>query len=422
MHIGFIGPVREEWGGPPCTGGVSAYMQGLTSALANFDIQLSLLGDNTHADSWQNMAHLPGNLVLERMRRLQGQSIIRTIRYLGWDRLARMALRLITRPDFHIPWRQRLRYVDRSANYDRFLEESQPTLLHVAHAEFRQFLTQQIVGTSLPLIASVLSASVLLRYPPSNWLVKMTKQNFDRATRLLVCSNFVKETIAPYVNNPDKMVLVPNGIDPIQFHPTDQQEARRVLNLPVDAFIVLFTGALVLQKGVNLLLHAFAKVLPEHPNAFLIFVGKGPETSRIRKEAQELGIASRVILAGYRRTEELPHWYGACDVFALPSESEGLSISILEAMGCGRPIVTTYPGTGIHDAVEENVNGFLCHYGEVDALAVTLNRAMSQSPERLQEMGIASRHRVEQSFSWPVVAKKVMGVYQEVLVETRKSM
>lgn len=384
--------------------------------MADLDVELFLLGDNTDAASGPLESYPPSKIHFQPMFRLAGVSISNALRRLRLNRLVNMATRLVKGHDIPIPWIQRLRYLDRAANYDRFLSQANPDVIHVAHAEFRQFLSQQIVGTSAPVVASVLSASVLLRRSSEDWLVQMTKQNYNRAARLLVCSNFVKEVIAAYVTDPQRIVLVPNGTDVERFRPRSQAQARAALGLDGEAFIILYTGILVIPKGVHHLLRAFASIAAQYPQMRLVFVGSGPQAAALEELAEELGVAGRVILAGYRPDDELPDWYAACDVFALPSESEGLSISILEAMASGRPVVTTYPQVGEHDAVEPGINGLLCHYGDVEELAAAL-RTLLHSPEGVQDMGAAARRKAERCFSWSVIARQVVGVYRQIVAE-----
>jgi glycosyltransferase involved in cell wall biosynthesis len=189
-----------------------------------------------------------------------------------------------------------------------------------------------------------------------------------------------------------------------------------VLDLDPHDFVVLFTGSLVAEKGVAQLLQAFARSMAVQPNARLVFVGTGRKADALEKLAGELGVSRQVALVGYRPDDELPDWYAACDVFALPTQSEGLSISLLEAMASARPVITTYPDIGDHDAVEHGVNGLLCPYDDVDALAAALS-TLVQSPDVARQMGTSARKKAEKHFSWPVIARQVFGVYREVFAE-----
>jgi glycosyltransferase involved in cell wall biosynthesis len=226
--------------------------------------------------------------------------------------------------------------------------------------------------------------------------------------------------IVPHLADPNCVVVIPNGVDTERFRPASRSEARTVLGLNAEELMILFTGSLVKSKGVDTLLKAFARHPAELRTARLVYVGDGPEAPILETMAAELGVRGQVTLAGYRPVEELPAWYQACDMFVLPSQSEGLSISLLEALACGRPVITTPPDIGSHDAVEHGVNGYLCPFGDVDALAAALLEP-AQSPQARREAGNAARSKVERQFAWPVIAKQVKEIYGEVLAETGKA-
>jgi glycosyltransferase involved in cell wall biosynthesis len=387
--------------------------------MSNLDVQVSLLGDNANAAPGPLAAQPPAPIRFYAMFRPVGRFVPRALSTLGLGRVTRMTARLLAERGVPMPLGQRMRYVDRAANYDLFLRQSQPELLHVAHAEFRQYLSQRVAGAKVPVVASVLSATVLLRSTP-DWLVKMAIQNYNLATRLIACSSFVRDMIVPHMTDPNSVVMIPNGVDTERFQPGSKSEARTALGLSAREFVVLYTGGLVMHKGVDTLLKAFARDIGELGNARLVYVGAGPEAQSLETMAGALGVRRQVTLAGYRPVQELPDWYQACDVFVLPSQSEGLSISLLEAMASGRPVITTPPDFGDHDAVEHGVNGFLCPFGSVDALAAALS-VLSRSPQAGREAGIAARSKAERHFAWPVIAKQVKGIYREVLAETGKA-
>lgn len=418
IQVGMIGPVVASWGGPPRTGGVSTYVHGLASTLSAAGVEVSLLGDNTDASTGLPVARPPAEIHFSPMYRLSATHAPGTIRRLGVQRLIRMGVNLAQVREVNVPFGQQIRYLDRAANYDRFLSQIHAQILHVAHAEFRQYLVQRIVRTRLPVVASVLSATVFLRTSTPEWLVKLTTMNYNRAARLLACSYFVKDAIQSYVEDADRIQVVPNGTDVRRFHPGSQEAARRALGLESnqerDSFVLLFTGHLVRPKGVLHLLEAFGRSLAGESGARLVYVGSGPEAETIRSQSAQLGIANQVILAGYRPDAELPDWYRASDVFALPSESEGLSTSVLEAMACARPVLTTYNGFGRHDAISDGVNGFLFEYGEVGKLAELIS-TLFHKRELSRRMGDAGRKKAEANFAWPVIARQVVDIYREIL-------
>lgn len=414
-RISLIGPVPESWGGPPRGGGVSTYVQGLTSALSDLGLDICLLGDNTNSTTLSDISQPRPGIRLYPMTRIKGFQAPNALGVLGPGRVMRMAWRLLRFQEINVPLGQNLRYSERAANYERFLQRERPQLLHVAHADFRQFLSQSIVRVSVPVVSSVLSATVLLR-PTPEWLVQMTKNNYNQAAHLIACSNFVKEAIRPYVRNLDRLTVIPNGTDTRRFSPREKAEARATLGFPPNEKLVLYTGNLVLSKGVDVLLSAFALGMAKLADTRLVFVGAGREAHSLSRLSYELGIGEQVTITGYRPVEELPDWYGACDFFVLPSQSEGLSISLLEAIASGRPVVTTRPDIGEHDAVQDGVNGLLCPYGDVQALSLAMMH-LAESQDMLRRMGEASRQTAVKLFDWAVVAQQVAQVYSRVLKE-----
>jgi glycosyltransferase involved in cell wall biosynthesis len=315
------------------------------------------------------------------------------------------------------PPTRRARLAGQAANFARFLAGDPSDILHVHHAELRQFLCQRVVGTLLPLVATAHSATVLVR-PHPDWLVALVKANYRRADWLIPVSNYVAHVIVQHGADPARMTVIPNGVDVGVFRPRERAGVRAELGLPQDDLIVLFTGNLIRPKGGDVLLKAAARCAAMHPELRLILIGTGPERDALLRLAGELGIADRLILAGYRPLTEMPLWYQACDLFVLPSWAEGLSVSLLEAMSCGRPVVTTFPDVGDHDAVRDGETGLLTPVGDVDQLASALDQLASSSALRTR-LGDAARRLVEREFSWDSVGQKTVDVYRAVLGRQR---
>ncbi len=135
---------------------------------------------------------------------------------------------------------------------------------------------------------------------------------------------------------PRRRVVIPNGIDPVDApHPVD---ARITLDLPLTGPVVGFVGRLTRQKGVDLLLHAWARVVAAEPDAVLVLVGDGPERETLLTLADRLELGRSVRFVGERSgVAAMP----AFDVFCLPSRYEGFPYVLLEAMQLGIPVVTT---------------------------------------------------------------------------------
>lgn len=165
---------------------------------------------------------------------------------------------------------------------------------------------------------------------------------------------------------------------------------REKHGVPGAAPIILFAGKLIPQKAPMDLLRAFARA---GAGARLVYVGDGALRDLLEKEAQALGVAERVIFAGFRNQSELPEWYALSDVFALPSTYETWGLVVNEAMCYGLPIVASDSVGAAADLVDRE-NGAVFPTGDVDELAKQLTQILSD-PEGRTVMGKRSRARIE---------------------------
>ncbi|MFP1633352.1 glycosyltransferase [Zhengella sp. ZM62] len=139
--------------------------------------------------------------------------------------------------------------------------------------------------------------------------------------------------------------VIPNGVDCDMFRPARRDAARARLGLPLDRRIVGGVGRLERVKGFDRLVEA-ARFLPDH--VLVVIWGEGSERERLASRIEHLGLAHRVLLAG--RTDSPADVYPALDLFCLPSRSEGLPLSILEAQACGIAVVASDVG-GVRDGL-----------------------------------------------------------------------
>lgn len=163
-----------------------------------------------------------------------------------------------------------------------------------------------------------------------------------------------------------KIELVYNGIDTNAFQPLG---ARASLPFPEDAITIGVVCALRPEKGLRTLLDAFVMVAPDFPRAHLLIVGDGPERHSLEKDA----LAGRVHFAGTQK--ETSPWYRAIDLFVLPSLSEALSNSLLEALACGCTVLAS--SAGGNSEITQN----LFPPGDAGALAELLRRELPLYPQ-----------------------------------------
>ncbi|MGH7268978.1 MAG: glycosyltransferase family 4 protein [Polyangiaceae bacterium] len=178
---------------------------------------------------------------------------------------------------------------------------------------------------------------------------------------------------------PDRVHFVENGVDGSMFYPRDRDAARRKLDVPSDARVILFVGRLEPQKGIDELLRAFSRVREGAPDALLVLIGSGVSCDRVRAiAARDPSGAIRVV--GARPHDEIAEWMGACDVLTLPSWAEGTPNVILEALASGRPVVATRVG-GIPDILSDQRSGIVVSARDANALAQALASAIESGRE-----------------------------------------
>jgi glycosyltransferase involved in cell wall biosynthesis len=206
--------------------------------------------------------------------------------------------------------------------------------------------------------------------------------------------------------SPERVYLCYNGLDVARFSPHSSTI------LPSEAGCGAITiGAVSLlrpEKNLGLLLRAFARLAPETPNARLILVGSGPECANLRSLARELGISDRCTFQAAE--PDVSAWLRTMDIFVLPSISEALSNSLMEAMGCGCAVVASNAG-GSSELITSGRTGLLFDSGDVEDLAEKLKRLV-ESRELRAELGGNAAQLMNSSFSIPASAQVMQDIYR----------
>jgi glycosyltransferase involved in cell wall biosynthesis len=203
---------------------------------------------------------------------------------------------------------------------------------------------------------------------------------------------------------------IANGISTDAYdHLPTRTEARTQLDLPQSSFVIGIVARVTPSKGHQLLIEVFARMRTKIANAMLLIVGDGIGLSEVKAQVGRLGLNSPVRLMGER--QDVPTILAAMDVFCLPSETEGMPMTILEAMAAGLPVVASNVG-GIPELVEEGRTGFMVGPGAADELEAALV-TLANDPERAREMGRLGRDRLWNEFS----VKSTLSAYEELYRE-----
>ncbi len=195
--------------------------------------------------------------------------------------------------------------------------------------------------------------------------------------------------------------IIPNGVDSSHY-----AVGYREWSPPR----ILSVGRVVHQKGLDLGLRALAQ-LKDLDWEWRI-AGDGPQTDSLKSLARELGIAERVTFLGWQSREDLIKWYHQANLFLFPSRHEGMPNAVLEAMASGLPVVATRIA-GNEELVVDGVTGALVNAEDVGSLRDGLRRLLVEEKTR-EQMGRASRERVEKEYSWESVARQYSQILERI--------
>ncbi|MEW6359070.1 MAG: glycosyltransferase [Planctomycetota bacterium] len=213
-----------------------------------------------------------------------------------------------------------------------------------------------------------------------------------------------------------EMRVIYNAVDLPRFEvDLSVREARSRLGLGPNDFVVGCVGNLRPEKGQDMLLRAFRKVLDGAPSAHLVLVGGGECFEKWQRLAGELGLGDRAHFLGVRH--DVPQIMRALDVYCLCSLCEGMPVSILEAMAAGKTIVATdVPGT--NEAVENGKNGLLVPLHDSDALAAALLH-LHEHPPLAQSLALAGRKKAEEQYSLKKIVSEYARLYHDLVFGDR---
>jgi glycosyltransferase involved in cell wall biosynthesis len=200
---------------------------------------------------------------------------------------------------------------------------------------------------------------------------------------------------------PERVVVIPNGLDVARFRPIARGGAvRRVGTL----------ARLHPVKGLDVLVDALALLRRDVPHVEASIVGDGPERADLERRIAERGLSDRVRLAGHR--EDVAAALTEMDVFVLPSRSEAFPNALVEAMASALPVVATEVG-GVPELIEHGRTGLLVPPGQPAPLAQALLGLVRQ-PERAWAMGRRARAEVVQRYSFDRMVARFEALYLEV--------
>jgi D-inositol-3-phosphate glycosyltransferase len=216
-----------------------------------------------------------------------------------------------------------------------------------------------------------------------------------------------------YRAQPQKISVIPCGVDVDHFRPIDRAEARAHIGFDSDEPVILFVGRIEPLKGIDVLIQAASHL--EGPFRVLVVGGNEKDGRRLRelaRLARDLGVEEQITFIPAASREDLPYYYNAADVCAVPSYYESFGLVALEAMACGVPVVATRVG-GLKDTVRDGRTGYLVPWRCPEPFAERLDLLLANEPLRLS-IGREAR-AVAETYRWSHVAEQVESVYHDLV-------
>lgn len=221
----------------------------------------------------------------------------------------------------------------------------------------------------------------------------------------IICNADVlkKNMVHRFSVNPDRIAMIPNGVDTDFFYPIPEQKSLKPT--------ALFIGRFVKEKAPEDLLKAFSKVLKKVPEARLEMIGNGPLTNRLKVLIRSQSLESRVRLIP--ATRDIRPFLNRAWVLALVSTQEASPNVIIEAMASGLPVVATRVG-GIPELVADGQTGILVEPGDLQDLVSALIKLLMEEPKR-QMMGFKARERVMVNHTLEKMVRQTEAVFLEAI-------
>ncbi|MGQ9603057.1 MAG: glycosyltransferase [bacterium] len=313
-------------------------------------------------------------------------------------------------PVFELRYRQRFT-IQTIIRLTRFLRRNKVKILHahLFHAAFIGRIAAWLAGTPI-----IIDHSRGL-YPPKRWYHRF----FERLAiiirtdlRLSVSNEIANDMVENEWTPRSKIRIVTSGVDPDHFQVPEDIRCSTRKALGLEGCIVIGTiGRLIEAKGFDLLIEV-ASLLREQDNRIkFLLIGYGPLEDSLRSEILRRNLSDCIYMLGKRT--DIPALLSAMDIYLTTSRSEGVPVTLFEAMAAGKPIVATSVG-GIPDVIEDGKDGILVPSRDPEAIARAIMRLLND--KALAESLVANaRKKFLENYSTQAVLSKMENIYAELI-------
>lgn len=265
--------------------------------------------------------------------------------------------------------------------------------------------------TKLVVVIHGLEVTRKMSWFKRRWMV----QTLNAADAIISVSHFTrKQVLDRYPVNPDKVFVLPNGVDAEHFCPGADTTALCKKFKLEGKKVILTLARLIERKGHDKVIEAMPKVIQKVPNVHYLISGtaKGDYYERLLKLIDSLNLREYVTFVGYIPADEMNQFYNLCDVYIMPSrelegvgDTEGFGITYLEANACEKPVIGGRSG-GVVDAIVDGKTGYLVDPLSVDEIAEKLILLLSNSA-LAASIGKNGRERILEGYTWRAISERM---------------
>ena len=230
--------------------------------------------------------------------------------------------------------------------------------------------------------------------PFSHWFDRSLFDALKRANLILAAADeaaiqeFVRRSRGRITR--DRIIQFPTCVDLREFFSFDKDEARKILGLPIEPKIFACIGRIGRLKGWELLVDAFEEFLLKNGDARLLFVGDGEDKPDLIERLGSGSLSAKVVITGFQSADRIRLYLNAADVVVSGSHLEGWSVSMLEALACGKALVSTAV-SGAGAMIEPGANGFIVQNRDAREFAHRMERALQLRDATSVSLNIAER-------------------------------
>jgi len=275
-----------------------------------------------------------------------------------------------------------------------FARELQVPLVFTFHTRYHKY-AQQYTPIA-PEVAGTVMEQIVARY-------------LERCTHIVAPTASIRDFILREYDPSAPVTIVPTPVKLSAYDALDPGRILAELSLR-DVEVLLYVGRIAGEKGLDFLLHVFARIVAERPHARLLLVGDGPGEGELQKLARELSIGDQVVFCGAVPHSEVPHYAAAADLFVFSSVTETQGLVLIEAMAAGTPIVAV-EAPGSKDVLDEG-GGLLVPLGEEAFADAVIDLLRDRG--RLKALG-GQAARIARRYTIPAATDRLSAAYEAAM-------